>query len=127
VFEGAATLTREEADAMVRRLADRPLRDEDLKAPEPRQILLRMLQNLLGVAQSKLDREALLRYLEAMLALDPDMSRERGMRAMVRFETGRRDAALADLDWFFDHKPDGIDLEQIGALREYMRTKSPAR
>lgn len=127
VFEGAAPLTRDEADAMVRRFADRPLRDEDLKATEPRQILLRMLQNLLGVAQGKLDREALLRYLEAMLALDPTLARERGMRAMVRFETGRRGAALEDLDWFFEHKPEGIDLDQIRSLHDYMRTKSPPR
>jgi regulator of sirC expression with transglutaminase-like and TPR domain len=127
VFEGAKPLSRADADAMVRRLADRPLREDDLKAAEPRQILLRMLQNLLGVAQSRADREALLRYLEAILALDPTLARERGMRAMVRFETGRRAAALADLDWFFEHKPEGIDLDQIRSLAEYMRTKSPPR
>jgi regulator of sirC expression with transglutaminase-like and TPR domain len=127
VFEGAKPLSRADADAMVRRFADRPLREDDLKAAEPRQILLRMLQNLLGVAQSRGDREALLRYLEAILALDPSLARERGMRAMVRFETGRRAAALADLDWFFEHKPEGIDLDQIRSLGEYMRTKSPPR
>jgi regulator of sirC expression with transglutaminase-like and TPR domain len=127
VFEGAKPLSRADADAMVRRFADRPLREDDLKAAEPRKILLRMLQNLLGVAQSRGDREALLRYLEAILALDPSLARERGMRAMVRFETGRRAAALADLDWFFEHKPEGIDLDQIRSLGEYMRTKSPPR
>jgi regulator of sirC expression with transglutaminase-like and TPR domain len=127
VFEGAKPLSRADADAMVRRFADRPLREDDLKAAEPRQILLRMLQNLLVVAQSRGDREALLRYLEAILALDPSLARERGMRAMVRFETGRRAAALADLDWFFEHKPEGIDLDQIRSLGEYMRTKSPPR
>ena len=56
-----------------------------------------MLRNLLALAQEAKDRESMLRYLELLVALDPDGVQERGLRAVVKFETGRRDAAVADL------------------------------
>ena len=54
-----------------------------------------MLQNLIGNAQrsrrtARIARR--FRYTSAMLALDPTLVRDRGLRAVVRWETGRRDA-----------------------------------
>jgi cytochrome c-type biogenesis protein CcmH/NrfG len=84
-----------------------------------------MLGNLLGVAQGKQDKEAMLRYLEAMIAIDPELARERGLRAIVQFETGRRDAAVTGLEWFFEKKPAGVDLDQVRQMQEYFRTGKP--
>ena len=54
---------------------------DDLLAPVgPRPILFRMLNNLLGIASREDDVTAMLRTLDAMLAVDPDAGRERVMR-----------------------------------------------
>jgi S1-C subfamily serine protease/regulator of sirC expression with transglutaminase-like and TPR domain len=122
VFEGGLAMSRAAAGKKVREMTDRPLAPEDLAAVDERMILLRMLQNLLGVAQNKPDREAMLRYLEAIVAIDPTLARERGLRAIVRFESGRREAAITDLDWFLTTAPEGIDLDQIRNMQEYFRS-----
>jgi cytochrome c-type biogenesis protein CcmH/NrfG len=94
-----------------------------------------MLQNLLGIAQraetqrgdtqrgaTGPDREAIQRYTSAMLVLDPSLVRERGLRAVVRWETGRRDAAVADLQAILDAKPEGIDLAELRSMQEFFRS-----
>ena len=64
----------------------------------------------------------MLRYLEAMIAIDSELARERGMLAIVQFETGRQDAAVAGLDWFFDKQPAGVDLDQVRQMQEHFRS-----
>jgi serine protease Do len=125
VFEGGVVLSREDAEQKVREFTGEPATEEHFRETPPRQILLRMLQNLLGVAQSKGDREAMLRYLEAAIAIEPSLVRERGLRAIVRFETGRKAAAIADLDWIIEQEPDGIDLEQLRAMRQFFLDNRP--
>lgn len=117
VFDGGAPLTRREAELRVVAHAGRPATEDDLKASDDRAIITRMLANLLGVAQERDDKEAMLRYLEAIVAVRPDAVQERGLRAIVRHQTGRRRAALDDLDWFLEHQPEGLDLERIREMR----------
>jgi cytochrome c-type biogenesis protein CcmH/NrfG len=91
-------------------------------------MLLRMLQNLLGNAQrgpKGPDREAIQRYTSAMLVLDPALVRERGLRAVVRWETGRRDGAVADLQTILDAKPEGIDLDELKRMQEFFKANKP--
>jgi regulator of sirC expression with transglutaminase-like and TPR domain len=76
-----------------------------------------MLRNLLGVAQQNQEHEAMLRYLETLVALAPDDTSLRGMRAVVRHQNGRKQAAVEDLDWFLQQRPAGIDPEAIEQLR----------
>ena len=125
VFEGGETLSRSDAEKKVLESTGQPATEDHFRATTTRQILQRMLQNLLGVAQSKPDRDAMLRYVEAMLAIDDSLVRERGLRAIVRFETGRNAAAIADLDWFIENEPVGIDLEQISAMRRFFEENKP--
>jgi regulator of sirC expression with transglutaminase-like and TPR domain len=117
-FEEGELLTRDQAAEKVSLFAGRSLQESDLVPPTDKAILLRVLSNLLGVAQRKSDREAMLRYLDAMLVIDPTLTRERGLRAIVRHETGRRSAAVSDLDWFLDKSPEGVDMEKIREMRE---------
>jgi serine protease Do len=125
VFEGGEILSRSDAEKKVLEFSGAPATEVHFQETTSRQILLRMLQNLLGVAQNKSDREGMLRYIEAALAIDPTLVRERGLRAIVRFESGRKAAAIADLDWFVEHEPEGIDLAQIRAMREFFRENKP--
>jgi len=119
VFDRGTRMSRQDAGRKVLELTGRPLQEEHLAANSPRAIISRILANLLSLAQRKTDKEAMLRYLEAKVAIDPESVSDRGMRAVVRFDTGRRDAGIADLDWFLDHPPEGLDLERIRQMRDY--------
>ena len=124
VFDGGRLMPREEAELVIRRYYDRRLEDEDLQAASEKDIVLRMLANLRGIAQSEKDTEGILRYLEAALAIDPELIQERMMRAYTRFQTGRRTAAIADLDWLLEKQPEGIDIAGLREAREYfLRSK----
>lgn len=125
VFDGGKPLSRKDAEKLIVESTGEPAQEAYFDEVTTRQIVLRMLQNLLGVAQRKTDREAMLRYVEASIAIEPELVRERGLRAILRFETGRRAAAIADLDWFLEHEPEGIDLEQIRAMQQFFRENKP--
>lgn len=125
VFEGGKLMSREDAEQTVLQYTRRPLREEDLRAATGQEIILRMLRNLLNLAEQSSDKSAMLRYLEAMVTVAPEEASYRGMRAVVRFDTGRRRAALDDLDWFLEHQPEGVDLNGIRQLRERFEQRSP--
>jgi regulator of sirC expression with transglutaminase-like and TPR domain len=120
-FDRGRILSREEAATRVMATLGRPLRDEDLLASDPRAIVRRMLGNLLGIAQQSRDATAMLRYLDAIVAIDPTTARERAMRAALRWEAGNVAAALADLDWLVEHEPPDLDLDAIRQMRERLR------
>ena len=122
VFDGAVPVSRDEAARRVAQFNGTALSDEHLGPYTKRRIAIRMLKNLLGIAQQQDEKEVMLRYLAAMLVIDPDAedaTQLRGLRAIVRFETGRRDAAIADLDSILKKHPPGIDLDKIRKMRNY--------
>jgi S1-C subfamily serine protease/regulator of sirC expression with transglutaminase-like and TPR domain len=118
VFEGARMFSREEAAGLVKATYDRELADADLAGAPKKQILTRMLRNLLGLAESRSDTEGMLRYVEALVALEPDVPEYRGQRASLRAYGERHAAAIADLDWLLEHEPPGIDLQRIHSMRK---------
>ncbi|MEX0676571.1 MAG: transglutaminase family protein [Pirellulales bacterium] len=119
VFDGAAKVSRDEAERRVGEATDGELADEQLdKLFEPvtkRAIIFRMLGNLLGLARGK--PETLHRYLNAMLAIEPTHGPYHWLRAMVRYELDERDAARDDVAWLLEHQPAGVDLEGVRALQ----------
>ena len=124
VFDRGKLLSRADAEKLVRELTGEPLDEEHLQAYSKRRIIRRVLQNLMGVAQRADDREAMLGYSEAIVATEPEEIQSRGLRAVLRFQTGRRAAALADLDWILVKQPEGIDLDELRAMREHF-AKAP--
>ncbi|MBW8884727.1 MAG: hypothetical protein JF612_08120, partial [Planctomycetia bacterium] len=131
VFEQAAPLSREAAEKKVLSLTGEPPRPGHFDAVGEREMLQRILLNLIANAQNPKigpDREALIRYESAMLVIDPKSIRDRGLRAVCRWETGRTAAALDDLQIVIDANPAGLDLDELKRMQEYFRTnKPPAR
>jgi serine protease Do len=113
VFDGAKPLSRDDLAARLREDAGDELSDEHLAVVGPRAILTRMLNNLLSLAGRDEQPRDMVRYLDAMLVLDPESARDRVLRMVTSYRLGRRDAALADARWLLDHAPEGIDLEQV--------------
>ncbi|HEV2948285.1 MAG TPA: tetratricopeptide repeat protein, partial [Gemmataceae bacterium] len=117
VFEGGKTLTREEASKRVLEQTGEPLTDSALKPAGKKAIIIRMFHNLLGIAGDNRDAAGTLHYLDAILAIDPDAARDRLMRAVLRYQTGKKKEALADTEWFLNQDKKNPDTKPALELR----------
>ncbi len=120
VYEGGQTLSRDEAARKVLDITGRRLRDEHLAAIRKRAIIVRMLHNLLNVARDEKDSDGMLRYVNAIVTVDPEAAAERGLRAGLRYQAGDRPGALQDVDWLLEHQPEGLDVERVREFRRLL-------
>jgi serine protease Do len=120
VYEGGVPLSRAEAAKKSEAITGRPLREGQLAAVGKRAILVRMLRNLLNLADQEHDGPAMIRYLDATLVIDPQAAPERAVRAGLRYQAGDKAGALADVDWLLEHEPEGIDLDRVRQLRRVL-------
>jgi regulator of sirC expression with transglutaminase-like and TPR domain len=120
VYEGAAPMSREEADQRIQAATGRPSKDSDLAAVSKKTIIVRMLHNLLGIARGERDSDAVLRYLDTILVVAPDSAEDRMARALLRYQTGRRPGALEDADWLLEHQPPGLDVDRLQEFRRML-------
>ncbi len=118
VFDRGTLLSREDAEGIVANSARRAMVDEDLRAQTVVEILSRVLNNLIGVANGNQDVESINRYCEALVAIDPESVESRMMRAQIRALSDRTPAAIEDLDWLIEHDPPGLNRAQAQQLRD---------
>ncbi len=119
VFNGGKVLNRSEAQDRILEATGEGFRDTDYRRATKREIIIRMLRNLLGIAQRGESAAEVLRYLDAVVALSPDSVPDRLGRAQLRLQTGDTAGAKADFKWLLDQQPPGMDLERIA---EFYRT-----
>jgi regulator of sirC expression with transglutaminase-like and TPR domain len=117
VFSGGNVMSRAEAEELA---ADHgtALTEQHLAPAPKKDIVIRMLNNLLGIAQQSGPPADVLRYLDVLVALNPAAAADRGMRAMVRWQNDDPQGAREDLKWLIDHDPPGIDMNRITELYE---------
>lgn len=115
VFNGARPISIEEAQQIAHQLTGARLAREDLKAATPQGIALRMLRNLEAAAKRERDRAGQLRYLDAMLAIDPKAGQARLRRIDLLLRTAPRSAVEADVRFLLEH-PDGTDPAALAGL-----------
>lgn len=120
VFDGAKRLSREDAARQAAGASGEPAPAEFFAPASKRAILVRMLRNLLGIAQDERDMPGSLTYLDATLLIDPDQVEPRWMRALVRSQLGQRDLALDDVEWLLDHAEDQINLGPVRQLQSFL-------
>jgi len=116
VWDGGRPKTMAEVGELVESFTGEPLRDEFLKPARKREIIIRMLRNLHGIAQRSQPSADALRYLDLIVALAPDSASERLERASLRLQGGDTAGAKADFKWILDNAPAGINLERIAEL-----------
>jgi len=112
-FDGGKLLTIEETEKLVKENSGRSIPADELPVSTKREIVLRMLRNLMGVAQNKDAPADLLRYVEPMVALQPDSAFDRWTRAVLLIQSRKIDSAKKDLEWILQNKPVGIDLKRV--------------
>ncbi|MFT5128675.1 MAG: regulator of sirC expression with transglutaminase-like and TPR domain, partial [Rhodothermales bacterium] len=120
VFDGGTVLSRDDAELLVGEITGTRLREEHLAAASPREITVRMLRNLLGLAHEERDYRAALRYAEAILAVDPSQSEAQWMRIGLLAESGRIATALTAIDAVIADPPEGVDTHRILEFRSWL-------
>jgi regulator of sirC expression with transglutaminase-like and TPR domain len=116
VFDGGTNLSKADAEQRVFQATGRPARDEHFATAKPRDILLRVLSNLLRRAQDERDVESMYRYCDTMLSLDPESAERRAMHFELSAFTRRIDQARADAAWLIKFQPPDVNLERVETL-----------
>ncbi len=119
-FDRGSKLSREEAVRMVEQSTQRPFDAEVLRSQTPKEILVRMLSNLMNVARDAGDPESMLRYVETMAAIDAENAEFRWFRAVLRFQTGRHSEAQKDTAWLLDKNPVEVEMPRVRQLHQIL-------
>jgi regulator of sirC expression with transglutaminase-like and TPR domain len=107
-------LTRADCAARLRELRpDLAFRPEFLAPVGPRQILTRMLNNLLEICLKTQRYPKALPVLEMVLCLQPDEPEWLRQRALVHYHLKNYSRAIADLERYLERAPDVADRDQL--------------
>lgn len=117
-YDDGRELTEEKATEKSREITGRSPDYEQLQPVTKRSIVLRMLENLLAVAGKEASPTRMNAYLDAILAIAPEYLERRMMRAMIRYQNGRLEEALADVDYLLDKHREQIDETRVLELRD---------
>ena len=93
------------------------MKDEDFEPVSKRDIITRMLRNLVQSAEREEDASARLRYVDAIIAIDPNDRYTRAMRAMIHYGESRFTKALIDIEFLIEKNPNAPELEPLRVLR----------
>jgi regulator of sirC expression with transglutaminase-like and TPR domain len=115
VFDNGKVLARSDAVELVAENVDQ-IGEEAFAPAKKRDIITRMLRNLLGTVQRTGSATEAMRYLDVIVALNPDSASDRLQRARIQMQRGENAAAKEDLRWVLDHESPGVDLERLTEL-----------
>ena len=117
VFEGGKYMSEEAAERKVMASTGKALRNKDLRTVPKKAILVRVLHNLINLADKDADRDAMLRYLDGILTLDPAQHEERWVRAVLQFQSGRHSEVISDCDYLLENAEGAADLDRVRELK----------
>ncbi len=113
-FSEGAILTGDDCAARLRELQPELVwRPEFLKPVGPRQILTRMLNNLLEIYLRTQGYLKALRSLEMILCLQPGEPEWLRRRALVHYQMRNYSRAIADLQSYLEHVPEASDRDEV--------------
>lgn len=101
------------------------LTDEDFTPAPKKEIISRMLRNLIRSAEQDRDSSARLRYLDALLAINPKDKYMRAMRAMILYAEGRSAKALEDIERLIKENPDSPENAPLREIRDRLIEQAP--
>ena len=98
---GGNKISREQANE----LTNTELSDKDLLPASKTEIISRILNNLLRSAEWDRDLPASLRYLDALVAINPQDQYVRTLRAMTLYGNGQTEESLKDINFLIENFP----------------------
>jgi len=122
-FHRGKRLSKKEAAEIVESNTRLKFDEQFLVAQSKHEILERMLRNLMGTARDANDPEAMLRYVETVLVIDPKSGLDRWFRAVLNYQTLRYKESLADIDWVLKEQPDDVELDQVRQLKRIVEAR----
>ena len=116
VFDGGKFVTEAEAAKLAGLIPALGESTDQYEISTKRQIISRMLTNLKLIAIEEQEPLEAIRYIDLLLAINPEDPQERLSRALLYAQADQPRRAIADMEWLFEKDPEGIDL---GRLREF--------
>lgn len=120
VFEGGKTISRREAENIAWSITRSFPSDADFKGAKPRDIVVRMLRNLVGIEMSERRPTGARSYIELILAVSPEEYQERFQRALLRYQDEDIHGAKEDFDWLLQRRPPGLDYDRLQSFRDQL-------
>jgi serine protease Do len=120
VYEGGKIISRKEAEDLAWAVTRSFPTERDFEASPPREIIVRMLRNLVGLDMQDSRPADALPYIELILTVAPEETQERFQRALLRVQEKNIDGAKIDLDWLLEHRPPGIDYDRLQGFRDQL-------
>lgn len=124
VFEGGKILSKEQASKKILEINGRTLVDSDFLPIKNKQILIRILTNLSGIAKKEKDNIGLIRYLDAIISIDEYSHEERGNRIILLAQNNQIQKAIADIDYLLQKGPKELDSEKLNEFKQLLLKKS---
>ncbi len=125
VFEGGKILSKDQASKKISELNGRTLVDNDFLPMTNKQILIRMLTNLSGIAKKEKDDVGLIRYLDAIITIDENSHEERGNRIILLAQNNLIQKAILDIDYLLEKGPKELDSEKLNEFKILLLKKIP--
>jgi serine protease Do len=116
VFEAGRTGDREQATEWASAHSEVPIFEEHFRAATKKEMIIRMLQNLIGLSSPADSPSRALRYLEVAIAIGSDEPADHWRRAVLRWQGGNNAGAKEDLQWLIDKQPPGVNMERVEEL-----------
>ena len=99
------------------------LNNKDFVPATKRDIITRMLRNLIHTAETRKNSSDRLLYLNATLAIDPGDTYIRAMRAMINYADGRFVETLKDIDILIAENPESPEMAPLIEIRKRLMRK----
>lgn len=99
------------------------LNNKDFVPATKRDIITRMLRNLIHTAETRKNSSDRLLYLNATLAIDPGDTYIRAMRAMINYADGRFEETLKDIDILIAENPESPEMAPLIEIRKRLMRK----
>jgi serine protease Do len=124
VYDGARRLSQKDVEVQIVAFVQRPSTAEDFQVQSKRQIMQRLVQNLVNNAEEANDPEGMLRYVNGLLAIDPTSLGDHWRRALLCYQTGRQAEALSEVNLLLAKDPDKLhgaaDPTQVRQLKSLL-------
>jgi len=112
-YEGGTLISREDAAKIVFEMAGREMTDDDIQPMRNRDIVTRMLRNLIEQEKQEGSPLKAIPYLEVALKINPDDAPARFDRALLRYQGGDIEGTKSDLRWLLQADAPGINQDRL--------------